>query len=173
LGPRKRCKPTKAEIARQPASPFGAVRLVAGLPLVRPKLLRQRAIFAVYQSRGVGACFDVVSTPAAEQLACLGTTRCAPACLGWFVDVAAFGLAPGPYTLLWGLLPARADRLRVHEAGRSVLYAVTGPAAPRFPGRRVFMADLGRHPPPTSVEVIADGRVFVSATRRQLVRGRR
>jgi hypothetical protein len=171
-GPKRKCKPTAAELARRPASALEPVRVVAELRLHRPPGLAQRALFVVYRSRGAGTCFDVVSNPAVEQLACRGTRRCAAVCLGWSTEDAGRGLASSSYTLVWGLVPARANRLVV-EPRRDVVYVVDGPPAPGFPGRRVFLADLGRGATVAGVGVRDRGGVIARATRRQLLRGLR
>jgi hypothetical protein len=61
-----------------------------------------------------------------------------------------------------GLLPAEADALRLTFADRSVrTIPATGPVLSDPPGRRVFLAEIGPHPP-TLEEALRGGRVLAS-----------
>jgi hypothetical protein len=158
VGPPPRCRPSVDFLAGLPLGPQALVHVLAELPLHRPQGLSQRALFAVYESRARGTCFSIVFEVALDPLTCDTVPGCSGACLQPFVEERAARLgveATGRYTLMAGTVPAAARGVRFRfRDGAAVTYALRGPAARGFPGRRIFLADLGRRPTPARVELV-------------------
>lgn len=159
VGPPRRCRPSRELLAGLPVGPREPVHVLAELPLERPSGLSQRALFSVYESRGRGTCFSIVFEVALDPLTCDTVAGCSGACLQPFVEERAARLgvpATGRYTLMAGTVPAsaRAVRFRFRD-GDALTYAVRGPAARGFAGRRIFMADLGKRPTPARIDLVA------------------
>lgn len=158
VGPPRKCRPSLELLAGLPLGPEALVHLLAELPLKRPSGLSRRALFAVYESRGRGTCFSIVFEVALDPLTCDTVDGCSGACLQPFVEerTARLGVpATGRYTLMAGTVPAaaRAVRFRFRD-GEASTYALRGPGARGFTGRRIFMADLGKRSTPARVELI-------------------
>jgi hypothetical protein len=158
VGPPRTCEPGRDALAGRPQRPETIVHLRARLPLRRPALLAKEVFFAVYASRGSGTCFSIVYAVATSPLRCDGKRDCADICLRSFPDgrEASLGVpGTGIYMLVAGTVPASAKALRLHfPGGRAVTYALRGPLARDFPGRRIFMADVGRRPKPVRAELL-------------------
>jgi hypothetical protein len=158
VGPPRRCHPGREDISGRAKSPETVVHLIAELPLTRPAPLSKRALFAVYQSQGSGTCFSVIFRIPTDALDCDGNDRCVAVCIRSVPERQAPSLAsPGTpaYTLVAGTAPLGAKALRLtFPRGKTITYALQGPAARGFPGRRVFMADVGRLPKPSRVELV-------------------
>jgi hypothetical protein len=158
LGAPRRCQPGREDISGRPKSPDTVVHLIARLPLTRPAPLSKEAFFAVYRSEASGTCFSVVFRIPTDALDCDGNDRCAAVCIRSVPERRAPSLAsPGTptYMLVAGTVPLRGKALRLtFPGGKTVTYALRGPAAGGFPGRRVFMADVGRLPKPSRVELV-------------------
>jgi|RhiMethySRZTD1v2_1073278.scaffolds.fasta_scaffold373620_2 hypothetical protein len=158
--PQRSCQPGRAAIDGRAQTPGTPVHLEARLPLKRPASLSQEAFFAVYHSQGSGTCFAVVYAIAIDPLVCHGSVkRCPALCVRSFAEGkknASLGRpATGIYVLVAGTVPSMAHVLRLHFPGGTTLtYALRGPLARGMPGRRIFMADVGRRPKPSRVEIV-------------------
>jgi hypothetical protein len=157
VGPPQTCGAGRDPSGR-PQSPETTVHLLARLPLRRPALLSDETFFAVYRSYGSGTCFSIVYAVATSPLRCDGKETCAAICLRSFPEgrEAALGVrATGTYLLVAGTVPASARALRLRfPGGSTVTYALKGPLAGGFPGRRIFLADVGRRPKPVRAELL-------------------
>jgi hypothetical protein len=157
VGPPRTCDPGR-DSAGRPSAPQTIVHLRARLPLHRPALLSDETFFAVYRSHSLGICFSIVYAVSTSPLRCDGRRACASICLRSFPEgrEAALGVrATGTYVLVAGTVPATARALRLRFAGgRAVTYALKGPLASGFPGRRIFMADVGRRGKPARAELL-------------------
>ena len=157
-GPPRTCEPGRDALAGRPRTPETIVHLLARLPLHRPALLSDETFFAVYRSYGSGTCFSIVYAVATSPLRCDGKEACAAICLRSFPEgrEAALGVrATGTYLLVAGTVPASARALRLRfPGGSTVTYALKGPLAGGFPGRRIFLADVGRRPKPARAELL-------------------
>ncbi len=158
VGTRRSCRLTPAQRDGLPRSPRTPVHLVAELSLARPQSLSQHAFFADFESRGLGTCFTIIFAIALDPPTCDGNRRCAALCVRYFSEGRTSqlgGRATGRYTLVAGTVPSNAKNVRlVFSDGKSLTYALRGPLAKDFPGRRIFIADLGRRPKPARVGVV-------------------